>query len=101
MKAIVQERYGSPDVLALKDIDLPVIGDDGVLVRVRASSVNPVDWHLIRGQPFLVRLSEGLRAPKNTVPGVDLAGVVEAVGSAVTELRPGDEVAFLPPVSGG
>jgi NADPH:quinone reductase-like Zn-dependent oxidoreductase len=92
MKAVVQTRYGSPNILAIREVDPPAIGDDGVLVRVRATSVNPVDWHLIRGQPVLVRLSEGLLKPKRPIPGVDLAGVVEAVGKDVTEVRPGDEV---------
>ncbi len=92
MQAIVQERYGSPDVLAFTSIDRPVIGDDGVLVQVRASSVNAKDWHLIRGRPYLARLMTGLRTPKGAVPGVDVAGVVVAVGQSVTELQPGDEV---------
>ena len=92
MQAIVQDRYGSPDVLALRTIDRPMIGDDGVLVQVRASSVNAKDWHLIRGRPYLARLMTGVRTPKHTAPGVDVAGVVVAVGQSVTELRPGDEV---------
>lgn len=92
MMAIVQERYGSPEVLAFRSIDRPVIGDDGVLVQVRASSVNAKDWHLIRGRPYLARLMSGVRTPKSAVPGSDVAGVVVAVGTGVTELRPGDEV---------
>jgi len=92
MKAIVRERYGSPDVLKLRDIDRPVIDDDGVLVRVRAASINAYDWHMMRGSPSLVRLMAGLRKPKSTAMGVDLAGEVEAVGKNVTEFRPGDEV---------
>ena len=92
MKAIIRERYGSPDVLKLRDIDRPVIDDDGVLVRVRAASINAYDWHMMRGSPSLVRLMAGLRKPKNTAMGVDLAGEVEAVGKNVTEFRPGDEV---------
>jgi len=92
MKAIVQDRYGSSDVLAFRSIDMPVIGDDGVLVHVRASSVNALDWHLIRGRPYFARLTTGFRTPKRAVPGVDVAGVVAAVGKGVTELRPGDEV---------
>ncbi|MGZ8438140.1 MAG: NAD(P)-dependent alcohol dehydrogenase [Candidatus Limnocylindrales bacterium] len=92
MQAIVQDRYGSPDVLAFRSIDRPVIGDDDVLVRVRASSVNAKDWHLIRGRPYLARLMTGFRTPKVAVPGVDVAGVVVAVGQSVTELRLGDEV---------
>ena len=92
MKAIVQDRYGSSRVLALRDLEMPVIGDDGVLVQVRASSVNAMDWHLIRGRPYFARLMTGVRAPKRAVPGSDVAGVVAAIGTGVTELRPGDEV---------
>ncbi len=92
MKAIVQDRYGSSGVLALRDLDVPVIGDDGVLVQVRASSVNAKEWHLIRGRPYLARLMSGVRKPKQAVPGTDVAGMVVAVGRSVTELRPGDEV---------
>ena len=92
MKAIVRERYGSPDVLELKDVDRPVVDDDSVLVRVRAASINAYDWHMMRGLPFLVRMSEGLRKPKSSAMGVDLAGQVEAVGKNVTNFRPGDEV---------
>lgn len=92
MKAIVQDRYGSSRVLALRDLEMPAIGDDGVLVQVRASSVNAMDWHLIRGRPYLARLMTGVRAPKRAVPGSDVAGVVAAIGTGVTELRPGDEV---------
>ena len=92
MKAICQYRYGSPDVLELRDIEAPAIGDDGVLVRVAAASVNPLDWHLMRGEPYLVRMMFGLRRPKGSRPGVDVAGRVEAVGANVTGLRAGDEV---------
>jgi NADPH:quinone reductase-like Zn-dependent oxidoreductase len=92
MKAIVQDHYGWSGVLALRDLDVPVIGDDGVLVQVRASSVNAKEWHLIRGRPYLARLMSGVRRPKQVVPGTDVAGVVVAVGQSVTELRAGDEV---------
>ncbi len=93
MKAIVQDTYGPPDVLELKEIDRPQVGDNEALVRVRTASVNPADWHIVRGRPFIVRLAGyGLRRPKNQVPGTDVAGVVEAVGKNVTGLRPGDEV---------
>jgi NADPH:quinone reductase-like Zn-dependent oxidoreductase len=92
MKAILQTRYGSPDVLELRDVEVPTIGDDRVLVRVHAASVNALDWHMMRGEPFPVHLSEGLRRPKSSLTGSDLAGVVEAVGADVTEFRPGDEV---------
>lgn len=93
MKAFVQTRYGAPDVLTLSDVDVPVPGDGEVLVRVRATSVNPHDWHAMRGTPYVIRLTGfGLRAPKHTRPGADVAGTVEAVGPGVTRLRPGDEV---------
>jgi NADPH:quinone reductase-like Zn-dependent oxidoreductase len=92
MKAIVQDTYGSPDVLELRDLDKPEIGDDEVLVHVHAASVNPADWHLLRGEPYVARLQLGLRKPKDRVLGCDVAGQVEAVGKDVTMLRPGDEV---------
>jgi NADPH:quinone reductase-like Zn-dependent oxidoreductase len=92
MKAIVRHKYGSPDVLRLEELDKPRLEDDRVLVRVRAASVNPLDWHTLRGLPYLVRLSEGLRKPKTGAMGVDVAGHVEAVGKNVTEFQPGDEV---------
>jgi NADPH:quinone reductase-like Zn-dependent oxidoreductase len=92
MKAIVQDRYGSPDVLRLRDVEMPTIANDGVLVRVRATSVNAMDWHLMRGRPYFARVGMGLRRPKQTIPGTDVAGIVEAVGRDVTELRAGDEV---------
>ena len=92
MKAIVQHRYGSPDVLEFQDIDIPTVGDDQVLVRIRAASVNPVDWHEVTGAPYLVRLQGGFRRPKQLVPGTDMAGHVEAVGKDVTRFQPGDEV---------
>jgi NADPH:quinone reductase-like Zn-dependent oxidoreductase len=95
MKAIVQDRYGSPDVLRLREVDRPTPGDNEVLVRVHAASVNARDWHLMRGDPYLARLMPGvggLRAPAARIRGTDFAGVVEAVGAAVTRLRPGDEV---------
>lgn len=93
MRAIVQQAYGSADVLELRDIDPPTIGADEVLVRVRAAGVDRGVWHLMTGLPYPVRLAGyGVRAPKQPVPGMDLAGVVEAVGSAVTRFTPGDEV---------
>jgi len=95
MKAIVQRVYGSPDVLALEEIDLPALDDDGVLVRVRASSVNRADAYRIRGVPWFVGLimTRSLRrTPPDLVPGTDVAGHVEAVGRNVTQFRPGDEV---------
>jgi len=92
MKAIVQTRYGSPDVLQLKDVDKPVIKDDEVLVRVHAAAVNVGDWHLLRGRPYVVRLVAGLRGPRREIPGLDIAGQVEAVGANVQRFEPGDEV---------
>ena len=93
MKAVVQDVYGSADTLRFEDIEMPVIGDDEVLVRVRAAGVDPGVWHLMTGRPYLVRvMGMGVRRPKVPVKGRDLAGVVEAVGSRVTRFRPGDEV---------
>ena len=93
MKAIAYEEYGSADVLELKDVRKPAVVDDSVLVRVRAASANPYDWHFMRGVPYIARLvATGLRRPKHSVLGSDVAGEVEAVGNAVTRFRPGDEV---------
>lgn len=92
MKAIVQEKYGSPDVLELKEIDKPVVKDDEVLVRVHAAAVNPADWHTMRGTPYIARMVFGLLRPKGKVRGTDVAGHVEAVGKNVTQLQAGDEV---------
>lgn len=92
MKAIVQDRYGSADVLRLGDVEKPSIGSDQVLVRVRAAGVDRGVWHLMTGTPYAVRLAVGFRTPRNPVIGMDVAGVVEAVGAAVTEVRVGDEV---------
>ena len=93
MKAIVQDRYGSADVLELGQIERPTAGDDEVLVRVRAASVHADVWHAMRGVPYVLRfMGSGVRRPKHRVPGTDLAGVVEAVGTNVTRFRPGEEV---------
>jgi NADPH:quinone reductase-like Zn-dependent oxidoreductase len=92
MKAIVQHRYGAPDVLEFQEVAPPAIAADQALVRVRAASVNPYDWHYVTGTPYLVRPSAGLFRPKSPTPGADLAGQVEAVGADVTGLQPGDEV---------
>jgi NADPH:quinone reductase-like Zn-dependent oxidoreductase len=92
MKAIVQDRFGSPDVLELRELDEPEVGDGDVLVRVRAASVNPADWYAMRGVPYVARPQMGLRKPRTTRVGIDLAGVVAAVGGKVTQLKPGDEV---------
>lgn len=91
MKAIVQDRYGPPDVLELREIERPALADDGVLVRVRAASVNAYDWHMMRGEPLLARMMMG-RRPDPKVLGRNLSGQVEAVGKSVTRFQPGDEV---------
>jgi NADPH:quinone reductase-like Zn-dependent oxidoreductase len=92
MQAIVCERYGPPDVLELREVAKPAAGDDHVLVRVRAASVNPYDAHAMRGRPLLFRLDAGIVRPKAQVLGVDVAGEVEAVGSKVQMFQPGDAV---------
>lgn len=93
MKAIVHQTYGPTDVLELRDIDRPAIADDEVLVHVRAAGVDRGVWHIMTGLPYPIRLAGyGFRAPKDPVLGMDLAGVVEAVGKDVTRFRPGDEV---------
>jgi len=92
MKAIVIDRYGTPDVLRLEEVATPVPGDGEVLVRVRASSVNPYDWHFLTGRPKLFRPAFGLLKPKYRILGADLAGQVEAVGPGVTHFVSGDEV---------
>jgi NADPH:quinone reductase-like Zn-dependent oxidoreductase len=92
MKAAVYSSYGAPDVVQIKDVEKPVPKDNEVLLKVRAASVNPLDWHFMRGTPYFVRIVAGLRKPKDTRLGVDVAGQVEAVGRNVTRLRPGDEV---------
>ena len=92
MKAIVQDTYGSPDVLKLREIDKPKVGDDEALVRVHAAGVDRGVWHLMTGLPYLTRLAFGLRAPKTPFPGMDVAGIVEAVAKNVTRFQPGDEV---------
>jgi len=93
MKAIVQDTYGSTDVLELRDIDKPEVADDEVLVRVHAAGVDRGVWHVMTGLPYPIRLAGyGLRAPKTPVPGADVAGVVEAAGKDVTRFQPGDEV---------
>ena len=92
MQAIRFHRYGGPEALALEDVETPQPDDDQVLVRVRAASVNALDWHALRGLPYLVRAVDGLRRPRDGGLGCDVAGVVESVGAAVTRFRPGDEV---------
>ena len=93
MRAVVQDRYGSPDVFELREIGRPTPSDEEVLVRVRAASVHADVWHAMRGVPYVLRfMGSGVRAPKHLVPGTDLAGVVESVGKSVTKFRPDDEV---------
>jgi NADPH:quinone reductase-like Zn-dependent oxidoreductase len=93
MRAIVQDRYGPPELLQLRDVARPVVADDEVLVRVRAASVHPDVWHVVNGRPYVLRLmGSGLRRPRRRIPGTDVAGVVSAVGGGVTRFRAGDEV---------
>jgi NADPH:quinone reductase-like Zn-dependent oxidoreductase len=92
MKAIVQDRYGSADVLEFRDIEEPTVGENEVLVRVHAAGCGPDVWHLMTGMPYMARVAIGLRRPKLAVRGWDLAGTVEAVGANVTAFKPGDEV---------
>src|SRR5215212_1106950 len=93
MKAIVRDKYGPPDVLDLQEVEKPELADDHVLVRVRAASLNQVDWYDVTGQPWIARPMTGLRGPKGSrFTGRDFAGTVEAVGRDVTDLQPGDDV---------
>ncbi len=98
MQAIVYTEYGAPEVLRLEEIDRPVLKEDNqVLVKVRAAAANPLDWHLVRGRPYIMRLEVGVRAPQRLLAGFDLAGEVVAVGKGVTEFKPGDEVFGIAP----
>ena len=99
MRAIIRREYGPPDVLRLESIDRPVVAEKDVLVRVRAASVNPLDWHLLTGKPSPIRILGGLPKPTRIVLGSDMAGTVEAAGRGVTQFRPGDEVFGLAPGS--
>lgn len=92
MKAVMQRCYGGPETLTLEEIPKPTPADDEVLVRVHAAAVNPLDWHSVSGQPYLMRLGSGLGTPKDPRTGVDFAGTVESVGKRVTRFKPGDEV---------
>jgi NADPH:quinone reductase-like Zn-dependent oxidoreductase len=93
MKAVVYTDYGSPDVLEIRDVKKPVPNDDQMLIKVRAASINPLDWHFMEGTPYIMRaIGVGLRKPKDPRLGVDMAGTVEAVGKNVTQFKPGDEV---------
>jgi NADPH:quinone reductase-like Zn-dependent oxidoreductase len=92
MKAILFPKYGSPDVLQLTEVEKPIPNENQVLVKIIAASANPLDWHRMRGEPFIARMGEGYLKPKNPKLGADIAGRVEAVGKNVTEFKPGDEV---------
>ncbi len=92
MKAIVYRCYGGPEVLKLEDIARPVLTDDRVLVKVHAAGVNPLDWHYMRGLPYIMRADSGIGAPRDIRMGADFAGTVEAVGKNVKRFKPGDEV---------
>ncbi len=92
MKAIIRQKYGSPDVLELREVDTPTPKDNEVLVKIHAASANPLDWHYMRGAPFLARLDGGLRKPRDPRLGADIAGRVEAVGNNVAQFQPGDEI---------
>src|ERR1700751_4545603 len=93
MKAIVQDRFGPPEGLRLADTGVPEVEDGDVLIRVHAAALNPADWHILRGDPLIARLmGVGLTRPKARIAGIDVAGVVEAVGVNVRELRAGDAV---------
>lgn len=93
MRAVVQDAYGSPDGLAVREVDLPVVRDDDVLVRVHAASVHPDVWHVVTGRPYVLRLmGSGLLRPKYRIPGTDMSGQVESVGKNVTRFKQGDEV---------
>src|SRR3954454_6320288 len=92
MKTVVRDRYGSSDVLEIDEVEKPDVGDDGVLVRVRAASLNRVDWYLMTGRPYAGRAQMGVRRPKNRTISTEFAGIVEAVGKDVTQFRPGDDV---------
>ncbi len=92
MKAIVYHNYGSPEVLRYEEIEKPTAGDNEVLIKVHAASLNPLDWHFMRGTPYVFRLMTGLRQPKATRLGLDVAGEVEAIGKNAAQFKPGDEV---------
>src|SRR5476649_234823 len=92
MKAITYHAFGSSDVLRYEDVETPLAGDDEVLIKVHAASVNPVDWHLMRGTPYIGRMAFGLRAPRVQRLGVDVSGQIEAVGRNVTRFKQGDAV---------
>src|SRR5688500_3377381 len=92
MQAIVQDKYGSGKALELREVERPALGERDVLIRVRAAGVNPADWAVMSGLPYIARPAYALRRPKAAVRGTDVAGQVEAVGTGVTRCKPGDEV---------
>lgn len=92
MTAVIYRCYGSPDVLEVTEVERPVPADNEILVKVQVASVNPLDWHYMRGSPYFMRLGSGLGKPDDSRMGVDFAGIVEAVGKGVTQYKPGDEV---------
>lgn len=92
MKAYVRYKFGGPEVLQIEEVEKPIPADDEILVKIKTTSVNPLEWHIMRGEPFIARLSEGLFKPKSKILGSDFAGVVEAVGKHVTKFEIGDEV---------
>jgi len=92
MKAVIRREYGSPERISFEEAPSPELGEEDVLIEAHASSVNPYDWHMLRGEPYLLRMSEGLRRPKRTGLGIDVAGTVKAVGGKVTRFAPGDDV---------
>lgn len=92
MKAYTKSRYGGPEVLQIEEVDMPLIKPDQVLVRISANSVNPADWHILRGKPFFARFTTGLFKPKARIPGADFSGIVEVVGDQVTQFKAGDRV---------
>src|SRR5687768_6260464 len=92
MKAITINQYGGPEVLTVNEIPKPVPLDNEVLIRVKATSLNAADWHIMRGQPKIYRVVLGLRQPRYNILGADVAGIIEAVGKNVTKLQEGDEV---------
>lgn len=92
MKAFTKTKYGGPEILQLEEVEKPTLKNDHILVNVMANSVNPADWHILRGEPFLVRFAFGLFKPKNKIPGADFSGIVEAVGNEVKGFKGGDKV---------
>lgn len=92
MKAFVKYKYGGPEVLSLEEVEKPTVKEGHLLVKVKANSANPADWHILRGKPFLARLAFGLFKPKDKIPGADFSGIVEEVGQGVTKFKAGDRV---------